>query len=629
MKNTKKITFALLVGVLGVVFGDIGTSPLYALGAIFGPTGHHLAINQENIHGIISLIIWSVTLVVSIKFIGFIMRADNEGEGGIIALTALIKSSKINPKYSAFFVFLGLIGVALFYGDSTITPAISVMSAVEGLELVEPNLVSYILPITLVILAGLFWIQKYGTKVIGKLFGPIMLIWFLLIAGGGVWQIWLHPNILQALSPMAAVSFFVSQPLIAFLSMSAVMLTITGVEALYADMGHFGRAPIARSWFIFVFPALLLCYMGQGAMILANPDHVNNALFLMYPHSMRFTMVIIATLATLIASQSVISGAFSLTRQAVHLGFLPRMIIKHTSKREIGQVYLPFVNITLFVVVCLLVLIFGTSQKLAGAYGMAVSITLAIDTILFIVVARSIWKRSITYVVVTIFGFLLIDLLFVASNLTKFFHGGWFPLVLAVSILVIITTWIHGQKIVSRKRQALEGSLKDFIDEINSMSPPLERIPGQAIYIGHHEDLAPLAIRASVEKLHELHEKVIIVSAEITNASHIPEDERYILDNLGYDDGICHVHLRYGFHDSPNIPRTLESLRGINNELDFDPETVEYFVSQSKIVQTKRHNLAGWRKSLYCLMARNALSTSDYYKLPTDRTIEIRSLIEL
>lgn len=618
-----------MVGALGVVFGDIGTSPLYALSAIFGAPGHHLALNQANVHGIISLIIWSITIVVSIKYIAFIMRADNQGEGGIIALTALIKSSKVNPKHASIFVFLGLIGVALFYGDSTITPAISVMSAVEGLGLVEPKLINYVLPITIVILIGLFWIQQYGTRVIGKLFGPVMLVWFSVLALGGAWQIWLNPSILASLSPTVAVSFFISQPFMAFISMAAVILTITGAEALYADMGHFGRAPIARSWFLFVFPALVICYMGQGAMLLADPAAIKTPLFLMYPNSMRFTMVIIATLATLIASQSVISGAFSLTRQAVHLGFLPRMIIKHTSKREIGQVYLPFVNMVLFIVVCLLVLIFGTSQKLAGAYGMAVSITLAIDTILFIVVARVIWKRSITYAIIMIVGFLLVDLLFVTSNLSKIIHGGWFPLVLAGFILVIITTWTHGQKIVSKKRQALEGSLQEFINDINNAKPAIRRVPGEAIYVGHHEDLAPLALRATVEKLHELHENVIIVSAEITNASHIPEDQRFKFDDLGYNDGICHVHLRYGYHDSPNIPRTLEHMRSFNKELEFNPETVEYFVSQSKVVQTKRHNLAGWRKSLYCLMARNALSTSDYYKLPTDRTIEIRSLIEL
>jgi KUP system potassium uptake protein len=398
---------------------------------------------------------------------------------------------------------------------------------------------------------------------------------------------------------------------------------------LYADMGHFGRAPIAKAWFLVVFPALILCYMGQGALLLAQPGSISSPLILMYPEALRVSMVIIATLATLIASQSVISGAFSLTRQAVHLGFLPKMVIRHTSQREIGQVYLPFVNAALFVVVSLLVLIFSTSQKLAGAYGMAVSITLAIDTILFIVVTRALWKRSIAYTVAVSALFLTFDILFVTSNLSKLVHGGWFPLTLACFILIIITTWIRGQRIVAHKRRAQEGPLQDFVEEIRSAHPPIRRIPGEAVYIGHHAELAPLALRATVEKLHELHQKVIIVSVKITNSSHIPEDKRVTFDSLKYNDGISHVAIRYGFHDSPNIPKTLLASRGISPELAFDPNTVEYFISQSKIVPTKRDNMFGWRKALYLIMARNALSASDYYKLPTNRTIEIRSLIEL
>lgn len=619
----------MLLGALGIVFGDIGTSPLYALPAVFHSAGHHVPITEANVMGVISLIIWSVTLVVSIKYIGYIMRADNEGEGGIIALTALVKSSKLNPRYTAFFVFLGLVGVALFYGDSVITPAISVMSAIEGVGVVQPHLIRYVLPITLVILAVLFWLQQYGTRLIGKLFGPVMLLWFMVIAAGGIWQIAQNPSIVQALLPTHAVVFFVSQPLIAFIAMSAIILTLTGVEALYADMGHFGRPPIARAWFAVVFPALLLCYMGQGALLLQDPENISNPLFLLYPEAMRLTVVILATLATLIASQAVISGAFSLTRQAVHLGFLPKMVIRHTSKREIGQVYLPFVNMALCICVSLLVLIFGTSQKLAGAYGMAVSVTLAIDTILFLVVARTMWHKSKTYVFLGAVIFSTLDILFVSSSLSKIWHGGWFPLLLAACILAVIATWRKGQQIVSNRRQALEGPLQDFIDDVHNASPPIRRVPGHAIYIGHHADLAPLALRATVDKLHELHEKVIILTVSITNASHVPEDKRCTFDDLDYQDGISYVHLRYGFHDSPNIPKTLDSLRHVNSELNLDLDSVEYFISQSKIVQTKRHNMRRWQKSLYCLMARNALSASDYYKLPTDRTIEIRSLIEL
>lgn len=628
MKNTKKATLALIIGALGVVFGDIGTSPLYAITAIFG-SHNHLAINQTNVHGIISVVIWAITLVVSVKFIGFLMRANNQGEGGIIALTALIKGSKLKTKYASILVFMGLIGVAMFYGDSAITPAISVLSAVEGLKIISPSLSSLVIPITLIILVSLFWIQKYGTKVIGKLFGPVMLIWFLIIAGAGIWQIFLHPHILAAISPLAAINFFVNQPLLAFLSMSAVILAITGVEALYADMGHFGRAPIAKAWFFLVFPALLICYMGQGALILDNPAAISSPLYLMFPDSLHFIILIIATLATIIASQAVISGAFSLTSQAINLGFLPKMIVKHTSNKEIGRVYVPFVNIVLFIVVSMLVLIFGASQKLADAYGMAVSFTLAIDTILFIAVAKVIWKKSLFYVVIAAVVFLSIDLLFVSSSLTKLLTGGWFPLILAILILIVLTTWIKGQKIVTKKRRSMEGPLQEFVEEINELRPRIKRVPGGAVYIGHHADLAPLALHATVEKLRELHKKVIIVTVNSTNKSHIPEDERATYDDLKYNDGICHVNLSYGFHDPPNVPRALEAAHNINPKIDFNTDTVEYFISQSKIVQNKRKDLAGWRKTLYCLMARNAVSTSDYYKLPTDRTIEIRSLIEI
>jgi KUP system potassium uptake protein len=392
-------------------------------------------------------------------------------------------------------------------------------------------------------------------------------------------------------------------------------------------MGHFGRGPIARAWLLFVFPALILCYMGQGALLLSDPSTMSSPLFLMYPERLRFTIVLIATFATLIASQSVISGAFSLTRQAVHLGFLPKMVIKHTSLREVGQVYLPFVNMALFVVVTLLVLIFGTSHKLAGAYGMAVSITLAIDTILFIVVARVLWRKSAWYVAAALLGFLTIDLLFVTSSFTKLFRGGWFPLALALFILVLITTWIKGQRIISHKRIAQEEPLQQFVDELHT-STAVRRIPGAGVYIGHTE-LAPLALRETLDKLHELHEKVIVVSVEITGESHIPEQNRVSVDELVYNDGIVYLDIKYGFHDSPNIPKTLAASRGLSPELNIDLEKAEYFISHTKVVQTRRNTMIGWRKSLYMLMARNALSSSDYFKLPTNRTIEMSTLVEL
>ncbi|HZL07835.1 MAG TPA: KUP/HAK/KT family potassium transporter [Candidatus Dormibacteraeota bacterium] len=630
MGYKKKSLAALAVGALGVVFGDIGTSPLYALHAVFGPVGQRLAIDRTNVYGIISLVIWSVMLVVSIKFVGFIMRADNKGEGGIMALVSLVKSGGLDKRRKYLFIFLGLIGVALFYGDSAITPAISVLSAVEGLKVVTPNLDSLILPVTFVILSGLFWIQKYGTNFIGRLFGPVMLVWFAVIALGGGGQIWQHPGILMALSPLQAITFFIDQPLMAFISMGAVVLAITGAEALYADLGHFGRPPIARAWFWVVFPALTLCYMGQGALLLHDPAAMANPFILLFPPAVRFSVVLLATLATLIASQSVISGAFSLTRQAVQLDFLPKMLVRHTSDHEIGQVYMPFVNLALFIAVSLLVFAFGSSVKLASAYGVAVSGTLAIDTILFIVVVRDLWQKSKRYVVLLGIAFVPVDLLFVSSNLSKIKHGGWFPLALAAVILLLIDTWRRGQKVIKQERKIMEGSLQAFVDRIRNMEPPLKRIPGEAVYISHHPDQAPLALHATVDELHELSEKVVLVTVKITDSAHVPETERAVFDSLRYkDDGISHLTLYYGFHDSPNIPRTLAALRHTSSELNFDPDEAAYFISLSRVVKTKRGNLANWRKSLYSLMSRNALSTTDYYKLPIERTMEMHSLIKL
>jgi KUP system potassium uptake protein len=629
MNNIKKGTLGLTLGALGVVFGDIGTSPLYAFSAVFGKAGHHLAISKPNIFGIISLITWSVTLVVSIKFIGFIMRADNEGEGGIMALVARIKGSKLQANYKWAFLLLGIVGVALFYGDSTITPAISVLSAVEGLRVVAPSLSSFIIPSTLAILTILFAIQKYGTGILGRLFGPVMLLWFGVIALGGGWQVWQHPDILATLSPVTAISFFISKPALAFIAMGAVVLAITGAEALYANLGHFGRAPITRAWFFIAFPALLLCYMGEGALLIHTSGAVTNPLVLLYPAALRIPVVLIATLATIIASQSVISGAFSLTRQAVQLNFLPKMLIRHTSTKEGGQIYLPFINIVIFIIVALLVVSFGSSAKLANAYGIAVSGTLATDTILYLVIMRSEWLKPIRNVVIMSLIFMPIDLLFVTSNLPKIIRGAWFPLALGFIIFVLITTWLKGQLIVTKELRALEGPLQDFIDKIHKRQPPIPRIPGTAIYIGHHSDLAPLALHATLEDLHELHKKVVIVSVEVTTASHIPETKRAIFDDLGYNDGIIHVSLSFGFHDSLNIPETLKNVRHLNPEFDFDLKNASYFVSLSKVIPSKRHNLARWRKSLYYLMARNEINTSDYYKLPIEHTVEMRSFIKL
>jgi KUP system potassium uptake protein len=628
MTNNKKGMVGIAIGALGVVFGDIGTSPLYALSAVFGGN-HRIPINSVTVFGIISLIIWSVILVVSTKYIGFIMRADNKGEGGIIALVAKLRGSNLSSNYKWGFIGLGLIGVALFYGDSTITPAISVLSAVEGLKVVAPSLASFIIPATLVILALLFTIQRYGTGIIGRLFGPVMLVWFIAIGLGGAGQIWQHPDVLITLSPLTAIDFFVTQPLIAFIAMGAVVLAITGAEALYADMGHFGRPPIARAWFFVVFPALILCYMGEGALVLHNPQAATSPLVLLYPELLRVPIVLLATIATVIASQSVISGAFSLTRQAVQLNLLPKMVVRHTSLKEGGQIYMPFVNTALFITVSLLVILFGSAANMTNAYGIAVSGALAVDTVLYLVVLRSLWKKSLGKVIAIGLVFIPLDLLFVTSNLPKVLSGGWFPLLIGGLVFLLIETWRKGQLIIVKERRTLEGPLQQFIDAVHQQQPPVLRIPGTAIYIGHHSQLAPLALHATFEDLHELHEKVVIVSVEVTSASHVPQAERAVFDNLTYNDGISHVSLSYGFHDSINIPETLKSIRHLSPELEFDLGKASYFVSLSKVVPNKHHNMTKWRKGLYALMDRNALSPSDYYKLPIERTVEMRSLIKL
>jgi KUP system potassium uptake protein len=456
-----------------------------------------------------------------------------------------------------------------------------------------------------------------------------MLVWFTTIAAGGLWQILQHPNMLVALSPTRAIDFFSTQPLIGFVSLAAVMLAVTGAEALYADMGHFGRSSIARAWLFLVFPSLILCYMGQGALLLQNSTSISSPFFLLFPDALHIPIVLLATVATLIASQAVISGAFSLTRQAVHLDFLPKMLIRHTSAKKSGQVYIPIVNLILFISVITVTVFFGSSEKLAHAYGLAVGVTLMIDTILFIVIARVIWKKSIAYVSMIISCFLIIDTMFVASSMTKFMKGGWLPVGIACIVLLIISTWIKGQRIVGKQRKSKEGNLRTFIHNIPSVIPAVTRVPGTAVYISHHDGFTPMALHATVEKLHELHDNVVIIYVNIAEISHIDEAQRVAFDDLGSNDGISCLRLSYGYHDSLNIPKALESSKYLSPELDFDIKDVSYFVSMIKIAPTKKHNLSSWRKSLYGLMNNNALSSSDYYKLPTDRTVEIRSLLTL
>ena len=621
----------LALGALGVVFGDIGTSPLYALQTVFSADHQAVKPTEGDVYGVISLVFWSITLIVSIEFVLFVMRADNDGEGGILALITLIEGSPLRRgRLKAVLIALGMFGVALFYGDGIITPAISVLSAVEGLKIAVPSLESLVLPITIAVLAVLFAIQRFGTHAIGRMFGPVMLGWFAVIAAAGLGRVAAHPAIVKALSPAYGLEFFGAHPGIAFISLGAIVLTITGAEALYADMGHFGRAPISRAWFFVVFPALTLNYMGQGSLILGTPSAIDNPFFLLIPHWGRIPMVLLATVATVIASQSVISGAFSVTRQAVQLGFLPRLTIRHTSAREIGQVYVPAINWALLTAVVALVLGFGSSTRLASAYGIAVTGTITVDTLLFLVVARSLWRKPGWLVALGAVVFFSVDLAFLGANLTKVEHGGWFPLSVGVAVFAILSTWKRGSEKVHATRIEEEGTLRSFVEELRAMSPAVVRVPGTAVYLNARRETTPLALRAAVEHNHAMHEAVVVISIEMTKAPYVPESERLVVDNLGYeDDGISHLTARFGFQETPDVPRLLALAAETGLECEIDVDGAVYFLSQVTVAPTSAPGMAGWRKRLFVAMSRNAASPVDYFRLPGERTITLGSRIEL
>ena len=622
----RKHSYWLLIGAIGIVFGDIGTSPLYAMQAIYGVSG--MPLDAMNIIGAVSLIIWAITIVVAIKYIGFMMQAGNGGEGGIMALIALLRRTDITHSKKAALTLLALVGVSLFYGDSVITPAISVLSALEGTRIIAPGFTPYIVPATIIVLSLLFLVQSRGTGNIGRFFGPVMIVWFGCSATAGLFQLINEPAVLSALLPTTAVGFFIEHPFQGFLTMGAVILAVTGAEALYADMGHFGRSAITKAWFFVVFPALVINYLGQGALIMHHPDAVRNSYFLLYPEWAQLPAILIATLATLIASQAVISGAFSLTRQAVQLGFAPRLTIRHTSNQEAGQVYVPFLNWLLALLIVIVVLVFGTSEHLAGAFGMAVSGTLVIDTILLLVVMKVIWKRPPVIILCTAVLFLTIDLLFLSSSTTKLLHGAWLPILIGAAGFTLLSTWYRGHTFVTRERHRLEGSLLSFVIKLRHTK--ITRIPGQAIYIGHHVGNAPLALHETVEQLHELHENVVVVTVQTTDKPHVPESLRVIFDGLGHpDDGISHVTLRFGYKDMPNVPKALQLAREKDPEVDFDPQEATYFTSVSHPVIVHNRRMSKWRKHLYLLMDRNANDPSGYFKLPLDRTIEMRTFLEL
>jgi KUP system potassium uptake protein len=624
---------ALTVGALGVVFGDIGTSPLYAIQTIFDPHDpHQVAATRHNVFGILSMVFWAMMIVVTVTYVLLVMRANNQGEGGIMALITLILRGRSPGRghRTAALAALGIFGASLFLGDSMITPAISVLSAIGGVKVAAPSVGHLVVPITAAIIVALFLLQRVGTAAVGRLFGPVMLVWFTVIALCGINGITKHPAILQALLPTYAVSFFVGHFSIAFFALTGVVLAVTGAEALYADMGHFGRAPIIRAWLVLVFPACILSYMGQGALILDNPVNISNPFFLLVPHWAQWPLVFLSTVATVIASQAVISGAFSVAYQAVQLGYLPRLRITHTSAETIGQIYVPWINWLLMVSVLTLVFTFESSTALAFAYGVAVTGTITITTLLFFFIVRHQWGKPL-WLVAPVAGFLLaIDLLFLAANLTKVTHGAWLPLLIAITAYTILTTWQRGRELVTARREQEEGPLQDFITDLHGRGYPVRRVPGTAVFLNRAKETAPLAMRECVEHLHALSERVIILSIYTETVPHVPPAKRLTYDDLGYsDDGITHVGARFGYLDDADVPRALSRIQETKLEAPFDPARASYFLSKIELHRGDAPGMSRWRKVIFLATARMTTDAAEFFHLPRDRTVIMGSRIEV
>jgi len=626
MTKKKTSSWLLPIMALGVVFGDIGTSPLYTLSTAFSKVGLKITINSVTIQGIASLIIWSLLLVVTLQFVIFLMKIDNAGEGGVLALVGLIKHHIHQPsKYKKYFIMLGILGVALYFGDSTITPAISILSAVQGLSVISSKLSPLILPITILIVIGLFVIQKKGTSFIGDIFGPIMLIWFLTIGLAGLFEIIKFPSILLSLLPTYAINLFIHQPIIAFLSLGIVVLAVTGAEALYADLGHFGQQPIKKAWLLIVLPALISCYLGESAIILHQHYSASNPLFYLFPSSLRIVIIILATTATVIASQAVISGTFSLIKQAIQLNLLPKIRIIHTSDLESGQIYIALINFILMLMVLFLVLFFQNSAKLANAYGIAVSGTILIDALLYLFYINHNRLQQHKLIIVKAILIVPLPLLFFVINLQKILTGGWFPVLIAVIIGLIIYIYSKGESIITRERRLLAQPTKTFVQEIDQQKTPIKRLPGVGIYIGHHQDLTPLALHACINQFHEIHQTTIIVSTKILNLAHNHHHDqplKKLSEKNGY---IYQIDLKFGYHDQIDIPKAI--YQTLHHQLShFEPA---YFISLTEIILTDRPNMPRWQKQIFRFISLNAITTTEYYHLPIQQTIQIKYPIPL
>lgn len=617
---------ALMLGAIGVVFGDIGTSPLYAFRETFA--GHHpLPPDEIHILGVLSLIFWSMMVVVTFKYVAIIMRADNKGEGGSLALLALINRKTENKRWTKGIVLLGVFATALFYGDSMITPAISVLSAVEGLTTVEARFAPMVLPVAVGILIGLFTIQSRGTAKVGLLFGPIMLVYFTVLAALGLWHIVDNPHVLIALNPWYAVRFFMEEGYFAFLAMGSVVLAVTGAEALYADMGHFGRKPIGVSWLVFVLPALMINYLGQGAMLLSQDmatalRTIHNPFFLLAPEMLRLPLVILATMATVIASQAVISGAFSVTQQAIQLGFIPRLRITHTSAGSIGQIYIPAINWGLMVMVILLVISFRTSSNLAAAYGIAVTGAMAIDTCLIAVVLIQLWgwKKWVAAPLIAIFA--AVDLAYFGANLTKVPDGGWFPLLIGFIAFTLLTTWARGRALmIDRLRQA-SMPVKVFVQSaVNSAV----RVPGTAVFMTSQAQGMPHALLHNLKHNKCLHERVILLTVKIADVPYVRTTDRVTCADLGQ--GFFRIVINYGFMEDPDVPAVLAQTQTCGPE--FRMMDTSFFLARQTLLPSAHPGMAIWREKLFSWMLRNAESAMEFFKLPTNRVVELGSQVEI
>ena len=624
-QTTKKAALpTMALAALGVVFGDIGTSPLYTMKEVFSVGHHPLPLNAMNVYGILSLITWALILIVSIKYVAFIMRADNRGEGGIMALLALAsRNAEGNSTKQRNIMLLGILGACMFYADGMITPAISVLSAVEGLEIAAPSLHSAIVPITLVVLFMLFWAQSKGTAVVGAFFGPVMLLWFGTLGLLGVINILHDPTILKALNPFYAFNFFVNQPWIAFVALGAVVLAVTGAEALYADMGHFGRYPIRLAWFGFVLPSLLMNYFGQGALMLQNAATIKNPFYLLAPEWALFPLIILATLATVIASQAVITGAFSVSRQALQLGYLPRMHIQHTSESEQGQVYMPRVNWGLMIAVMALVIGFQSSGNLAAAYGIAVTGDMVITTLLAAVVFREIWRWSKLKTGLLIALFLVVDLAFFGANVLKIPDGGWVPLVIGVIIFVLMLTWKNGRTLVYGRLKSESMAIEPFIEAVGAHPPA--RVPGMAVFMTPNPDGVPHAMLHNLKHNKVLHEKVMILTVKFLDVPHTNIEERVTVEAMLHE--FYRVTVRYGFKDEPDLPRDLVlcAARGLN----VDPMDTSFFIGKEILIPTEKTGMAIWRKKIFVGLFRSAETITNQFKLPPNRVVELGSQLKI